>query len=136
MTRIFRGNRRNRIGTHIRFEPAFPTSSTAQHVWATCTNHYATAFFFLIQFRPPLHFLYMHAHVSILISHSCWLWGLELMNSVYTPADQCTRCRITDTSGMSPLPLPLFSLFSSQPCGDIQQLPDVKSHLHREKGSM
>lgn len=50
-------------------------------------------------------FVCMRAHVSILISRSYRLRGLELMNSVYTPTDQCSPCRITDTSGTSPLPL-------------------------------
>lgn len=36
------------------------------------------------------------AHVSILISCWCQLWGLaERLNSVYTAADQCSRCTIT-----------------------------------------
>ncbi len=78
-------------------------------------------------------FVCMHVHVSFLISCSCRLWGLEFMNSVYTPADQCSPCRITDTSGTSPLPLS-SRLVSAR--GQIQQLPDVKSHLHWEKGSV
>lgn len=96
----------SRIGTNVRFDAAFPTRApqlnmSGLHALTTKPQLWVL---FLMQYGLLL-FVCMHAHVSFLISLSYRLWGSELVNSVYTPADQCRPCRITDTSGTSPLPL-------------------------------